>query len=188
MGGKMVENVAKMCLEGLPKFSCVKHIQDAQSCLSLKRSLMWHLRCNIYSLLLAQCSPFPWQSPVPHPITHGCLSCRPHTSSGECPESDVVTGKWSVAKQMLEVCLLTSSYKKRLQGCAAPSLTSCFPLPKTLQPRRAQVSGYQWINGCWLSPSLGWRPASVCQVHPGKGNLGSREYFWLTREILNPKC
>lgn len=88
---------------------------------------------------------------------------------------------------MLELCLLTNSHKKCLQGCSAPSLISCFPLPKTLHSRRAQSSGCQGINSCWLSPSLGWRPTSVCQVHPGKGILGSMECFLLTYKILNPK-
>lgn len=32
MGGKVLENVAKVCLEGLPKFCCMKNVWGAQSC------------------------------------------------------------------------------------------------------------------------------------------------------------
>lgn len=62
MGGKVVENVAKMCLEWLPKFCCVKHVQGAQSCLSLKKSLTCDISGTAFTLA-GSVQSFPMPEP-----------------------------------------------------------------------------------------------------------------------------
>lgn len=143
---------------------------------------VWHLRGSSYPC---------WASAVlsPDRAQHTRLppmlaTCELQGTGQGCLGSLLAalgTSTPGVSRQMLQFCLLTHCDKQRLQGCAAPSLSHCFPSPKTLQA--ASLSPL-WINGCWLSPSVGWRPTLMCQVCPGKGILGSMEYFLLTCKIL----